>query len=423
MEPDNIIQLITLLILLILSGFFSSAETAMTTCNKLRIKTLADEGSKSAAMLLKVINNPVKMLNCILVGNNIVNISASSLTTVFIQDVFGNWAVSIATGVLTLLVLIFGEITPKTLATIHGDSIALVYAPVILGLMWLFTPIIFITNGLSKCLLKILRIDSTKKSKSFTENELRTIMDVSHEEGVIEEGEKNLINNVFDFGDRQAKDIMIPRIDMCMVDINSTYDDVFEIFKKERYTRLPVCQGDDVLGVLNIKDLLLYKAGDKFSLKDYLRPVYFTYEYKELTELMLEIKKCSVNIIIVLDEYGATSGLITMEDILEEIVGDIRDEYDYDEEEIINKITDNEYVIDGLISLDDLNDKLDLNLSSDTYDSLGGFIIEHLDRLACEGDRVQYENYTFIVDKMDNKRIEKVHLIINPEEKSTPDNN
>lgn len=413
MDSDTTIQLIALIVLLFLSGFFSSAETALTTCNRLRIKTLADDNNKSAKILWKVIENPGKMLSCILVGNNIVNISASSLATIFVQNQFGNWAVSIATGVLTLLVLIFGEITPKTLASIHADSMALGYAPIIYGLIWIFTPIIFITNGISTLLLKLLRVDSSKKGTSYTETELRTIMEVSEEEGVIEEGEKKLINNVFDFGDRQAKDIMVPRIDMCMVSVESTYEEVLDTFKKERYTRLPVYdEEDNVIGVINIKDLLLYNASEAFNLRDYLRPVFFTYEYKDLTELMLQIKKCSVNIIIVLDEYGATSGLITMEDILEEIVGDIRDEYDYDEEEIITKITDNEYLIDGLISLDDLNDALDLQLSSDSYDSLGGFIIEKLDRLAEANDKVEHENLIFKVDKMDNKRIDKVRLSI-----------
>jgi len=415
LEPDSIVQLIILVVLLLLSAFFSSAETALTTCNKLRMKTLADEGNKAAKIACNIVENSGKMLSCILVGNNIVNIAASSLTALFVQDLFGNWAVSIGAAVLTLLVLIFGEITPKTIATIYADTISLVYAPVIYALMWILTPVIIVTNAIAFLILKLLRIDPKKKKTSFTESELRTIVDVSHEEGILEDDEKKLINNVFDFGERLAKDIMVPRVDMCVVDINSTYSEVVDVFKKERYTRLPVCEGDDVKGVLNIKDLLLYQPGDDFNLSDYLRPVYFTYEYKELTELMLEIKKCSVNIIIVLDEYGATSGLITMEDIIEEIVGDIRDEYDYDEEEIINKVGDSEYVIDGLISLDDLNDNLNLNLSSDSYDSLGGFIIEHLDRLAVEGDVVEYKNFVFFVDKMDNKRIDKVRLLIKPE--------
>jgi len=411
--PSNMIQLAVLIVLLALSAFFSSAETSLTTCNKMRLKSLIDEGNKSAIILSKVISNPGKMLSCILVGNNIVNIFASSLATLFVQDVIGNWAVSIGTGILTLLVLLFGEITPKTLATVHADKMALRYAPIIYTLMIVLTPVIWAINLLTTVILKILRVDPTKKGASFTETELRTIMDVSHEEGIIEEGEKKLINNVFDFGDRQARDIMIPRIDLCMVSIDSTYDEVIEVFKKERYTRLPVYNGDEVLGIINIKDLLLYQPGEDFSLKDYLRPVYFTYEYKELSELMLEIKKCSVNIIIVLDEYGATAGLITIEDILEEIVGDIRDEYDYDEEEIINNVSENEYDIDGQITLDDLNDKMDLHLESDSYDTLAGFIIEQLDRLANEGDVVEYENLVLIVDKMDNKRIDKVRLIIN----------
>jgi CBS domain containing-hemolysin-like protein len=268
---------------------------------------------------------------------------------------------------------------------------------------------------LSGIILKIFRVDISKKQTTFTENELRTIMDVSHEEGVIEAEEKKMINNVFDFGETQAKDIMVPRIDMCMIDIDSSYEDIMDIFKKDRYTRIPVCDGDDVVGILNIKDLLLYQPGNTFNIKDYLRPAFFTYEYKNLSELMIEIKKCSVNIIIVLDEYGVTAGLLTFEDILEEIVGDIRDEYDYDEEDIIEKVHDNEYLIDAQISLDDLNDKISLDLSSEAYDTLGGFIIEHLDRLAKEGDKVEYENLLLLVEKMDKKRIDTVRLLIKEE--------
>ncbi len=417
MDPSNLIQLIVLIVLVALSAFFSSAETALMTCNKMKLKTRIDEGNKTAVILSKVISNQAKMLSCILVGNNIVNISASSLATILVQDVFGNWAISLSTGVLTIVVLIFGEITPKTLASAYADKLAYLYARIIYVLMFILTPIIWALNIIVTLILKLFRVDPNKKSTSFTEMELRTIMDVSHEEGVIEEGEKKLINNVFDFGDRYARDIMIPRIDMCMVSIDATYDDVIEIFKKERYTRLPVYNGDDVIGIINIKDLLLYQPGDDFNLKDYLRPVYFTYEYKELSELMMEIKKCSVNIIIVLDEYGVATGLITIEDILEEIVGDIRDEYDYDEEEIINNVSENEFDIDGQITLDDLNDAMNLNLESDSYDTLAGFIIERLDRLAVEGDVVEHENLVLIVDKMENKRIDKVRLII--KEKAT----
>lgn len=414
MGSDSIPQLIFLVILIALSAFFSSAETALTTVSKIRLKTLADEGNKNARIVMKIKENPDKMLSAILIGNNIVNISASSLATIFVQNVWGSWAISIGTGVLTIVVLIFGEITPKTAATIHADSLSLLYAKPIWLLMTILTPVIFIINLLASGFMRILGLKSNAKENTFTEEELRTIMNVSHEEGVIEKEEREMINNVFDFGDAEAKDVMIPRIDMCMVDVDASYEELIKIFKENKYTRLPVYQesSDNVIGIINIKDLIFYRSGDDFNIRDYLRDVYYTYEYKKLSELMVEMRKDSVNITIVLDEYGAAVGLITIEDLLEEIVGEIRDEYDYDEEDSFKEVAPDEYVVDGQIKLDDVNDSLNLTLTSDDYDSLGGYIIGSLDRLPAEGDKVETDKVTLVVDSMDKNRIDKVHIYI-----------
>lgn len=428
MDTGDSVQIIFLVILLLLSAFFSSAETALTTSNKIKMKRLADEGNKNAALVLKITDNPDKMLSAILIGNNIVNISASSLATIFVQNVFGNWAVSIGTGVLTLLVLIFGEITPKTAAATHANSIATKYAKIVWALMVILTPVIFIVNLLSSGVLLILGLKKADKESTFTEEELRTIMNVSHEEGIIEKEEREMINNVFDFGDAEAKDVMIPRIDMCMVDVNCSYDELMDIFRENKYTRIPVYEesGDNVIGIINIKDLIFYRADNEgsdkdFNVRDFLREAYYTYEYKKLSELMVEMKKDSVNITIVLDEYGLTAGLITIEDLLEEIVGEIRDEYDYDEEDIFNEVAEGEYIVDGQIKLDDVNEQLGLTLESEDYDSLGGYIIGYLDRLPVEGDKVEQETVTLIVESMNKNRIDKIHIYIaKPEE---PDEN
>lgn len=414
MDPDIAIKLIIIVILLLLSAFFSSAETALTTVSRLRVMTLADEGNKSAVTLLKIIDNKPKMLSAVLIGNNIVNITVSSLTTLIVTDLFGSYAVSIATAILTVAVLIFGEITPKTLATLHCEKLSLVYAPAIYGLMWLLTPVIVLINRLSDFFMFILRIDKNAKTSTYTESELKTIVDVSHEEGVIEKEEHEMLQNIFDFGDSQAKDVMIPRVDMCMVDIESTYDDILAVFRENRYTRIPVFEDsvDNVIGIINIKDLLLYKHGESFNIRNYLRQPYFTYEHKKLSDLMLEMKKASVNITIVLDEYGAASGLITLEDLIEEIVGEIRDEYDYDEEDALRLVKENEYVADAFMNLDDFNDTLDTSLVSEEYDSIGGFIIEKLDRIAHKGDIVETPDVTFIVESTDKNRIETVRVLL-----------
>lgn len=422
MDSSDVTQLIILIILLILSAFFSSAETALTTVNKIRIRSLADEGNKRAKSVLKVTDDSGKMLSAILIGNNIVNLSAASLTTSLAYS-FGGSMVAIASGILTVLILLFGEITPKTTATIHSEKMSLLYAPVIHFFMKVMTPFIFVINGLSTVVLLLLRVDAKAKNTAMTETELRTIVEVSHEDGVIESDEREMINNVFDLGDARAKDVMVPRVHVTFADINSTYTELIEIFREDKFTRLPIFEDttDNVVGTINMKDLLLYDNTKEFNIRDILREAYFTYEYKSISELLVEMRQASFNIAIVLDEYGETAGLITLEDILEEIVGEIHDEYDENEEDFIQEISDREYIVEGSINLDDLNDRLDLNLSSEEYDSLGGFIIEYLDRLPEKGDSITTEEgIRMVVETLDKNRIESVHLYL-PEPASNDD--
>ena len=426
MDSSDATQLIILFILLLLSAFFSSAETALTTVNKIRIRTLAEDGNRRAETVLAITDDSGKMLSAILIGNNIVNLSAASLTTSLAYS-FGGSMVAIASGILTLLILLFGEITPKTMATIHAEKMALIYAPVISLFMKLMTPVIFVVNGLSIGILFLLRVDPNAKNTAMTENELRTIVDVSHEDGVIESGEREMINNVFDLGDARAKDVMVPRVHVTFADVNSTYDELLAIFREDKYTRLPIFEDttDNVVGTINMKDLLLYDSTKEFHIRDFLREAYFTYEYKSISELLVEMRQASFNIAIVLDEYGETAGLITLEDILEEIVGEIHDEYDENEEDFIQEIDEREYIVEGSINLDELNSRLELDLNSDEYDSLGGFIIERLDRLPEAGDSIDTdEGIHMVVDRLDKNRIELVHLYLPetpPEKNNDPD--
>lgn len=412
------IQIFTVVVLLCLSAFFSSAETALTTVNKMRIRTLAEAGDKRAITLTKVIENPGKMLSTILVGNNIVNLSASSLMTTLTMQLFGSRAVGAATGILTLLILVFGEITPKTLSTLYAEKIALGYARIVYTLMVLMTPVIFFVNQLSMGVLFLMRVDPNKKRDAITEDELRTIVQVSHEEGVIETEEKKMINNVFDFGDSVAKDVMVPRIDMVLVDVNASYKELMDVFREEKFTRIPVYEDttDNVIGIVNMKDLLLYDKTQEFSIRSLLRQPLYTYEYKKTAELMVEMRKTFNNIVIVLDEYGATAGLITLEDMLEEIVGEIRDEYDEDEEDEVTEITPDEYLVSGSAKLDDLNEQLGLDLESEDYDSIGGLVIGLLDHLPDAGESVDYENLHLIVERVEKNRIDKIRLQIRGEE-------
>ncbi len=415
MDPSDAIQFTILLILLLLSGFFSSSETALTTVSKIKLRSLAEDGNKRAGMVLDITeNHKSKMLSAILIGNNIVNIAASSLATTLAYR-FGGYMVSIVTALLTVAILVFGEITPKNMATIRAEKLSLSVIPVIKVLMTVLTPVIYIINLFSRGILALFRIDINASDKAMTEAELRTIVDVSHEDGVIESEEKEMIYNVFDLGDAKAKDVMVPRVHVTFADINSTYQELIEIFKEDKYTRLPVYEEttDNVVGTINMKDLLLFEDREHFQVKDILREAYFTYEYKSISELLVEMREASYNIAIVLDEYGETAGLITLEDILEEIVGEIHDEYDENEEDFFQMINEHEYIVEGSVSLDDLNDRLELELESEDYDSLGGFMIEHLDRLPEMGDEVTTEEgIRMIVEKLDKNRVESVHIYL-----------
>ncbi len=413
MDAPGVIQFISLIILVILSGFFSSAETALSTVNRVRMRTLEEEGSKRAAKVNKILENYSKMLSSILIGNNIVNLSASALATTLAMQI--NLAVGIATGVLTIVVLLCGEIIPKTWAMLSSEKISLAYSGIIYGLMQLLTPVIFIVDKLANGILRLLHIDPTKKITTMTEAELRTYVEVSHEDGVIESEEREMIYNVFDFSDAQAKDIMIPRINMVSVDINDSYDRIMSVLRESMYTRLPVYQedNDNIIGLINIKDFILCDDKESFRVKDILRNAHYTYEFKKVADLLYELREKTTNVTFVLNEYGATVGMITLEDLLEEIVGEIRDEYDEDEEELIQELGERIYLVEGSMKLDDINDELDTELDSEDYDSIGGLIIECLDRLPEDNEEVILESGIHLkVQGIEQNRIVKVLMTL-----------
>ena len=427
MDSGVPIQAAAILILVLLSAFFSSAETSMTTVNRIRIQALAQQGDKRAITLEKVISNSSKMLSTILIGNNIVNMAVSSLMTTLTIRVLGNAYVGLATGALTLVILLFGEITPKTLATLKAEKFALTYAKPIYVLMIILTPVVYIVGKLGNGIMFLLRVDPNAKPNAMTEHELRTLVNASQEDGIIEREEQQMIYNVFDFGDSSAKDVMIPRIDMTFVDVNAAYEELMDIFREDMHTRFPVYEDntDNVIGIINMKDLLLYPKDKPFSIREILREPYFTYEYKGTADLMMEMRKASVNLAIVLDEYGSTAGLVTLEDLLEEIVGEIRDEYDEDEEEDLKEIqAGREYQALGSAKLDDLNEMLGINLESEDYDSIGGYIIEQLDSLPSQVQSVTLDSgIRLVVDELDKNRIELVHIWLPEKEESHDEEN
>ena len=412
MSSEIIIKIIILIILIALSAFFSSSETALMTVSEIRMRTLSEEGNKRAARVLKLKEQPSRMLSAILIGNNIANLFASSLTTSIMLALVGSRGVAIATGVLTLIVLIFGEITPKTMATLRAERMSMRVCGIIYVIMTILTPVIFIINLLANGVLRLLGVDPSKKKEGMTEREIRTVVDVGQESGVIEEEEKEIINNLFDFGDDQASEIMIPRIDMTMFDIDATLDDVLAVFREEMHTRFPIYEDstDHVVGILNIKDLLL-KDFEQFSLREVMREPFFTYESKNNAELFMEMREERVGMAIVLDEYGACAGMVTLEDLLEEIVGEIQDEYDTDEEAPWSQISEKEYLVDASYNLEDFCHDFDLSLVSEDYDSLGGYLIGLTDRIPEVGETFIEEDGTiFKVHTKDGNRLEKIYV-------------
>lgn len=416
MDTSAILQAICLVLLLVGSAFFSSAETALTTVNRIQIQLLAEEDNKKAKRVEMILDQSSKMLSAILIGNNIVNISASALATTLTISVFGNAYVGLATGILTLLVLVLGEITPKSLASIFSLQLSLAYSGFIWMLMRVLTPVIFVVEAIRTGILKLMGVDPNAKGNRITEDELKTLVDVGLEEGAIENDEFEMITNVFSLDDSLAKDIMIPRIDMSFLHVDATYDEVIELYRETSYTRFPIYSEtrDTIIGTINVKDLLLYPKDEPFHIRKLLREPHFTFEHKEVGTLLMEMQEGGISLVIVLDEYGATSGMITMEDILEEIVGEIRDEYDKDETDAIIELKPGrEYLIDGSTNLTDVNDALKIDLESEEYDSIGGYIIEKLDRLPKSGETILLENgIKMITELVKRNRVEKVHVFL-----------
>ncbi len=424
MDSSEVTRMIIAGVLLLLSIFFSSARTAFTTVNKLRIRSLSEEGNKKARLVNDLLEKPARMQNTILIGNVIINLSISSLATSLALDHFTPAGVVIIIAALIFVMLIFARMIPNTLAEMDSEKFVLRFGPLLLLFVRIMSPLTFLVTRISSLILMIFHVNTREKASVITEDELRSIVEVSHEEGVIEMEEKQMITNVVDFGDSMAKDVMVPRVDMVFAEVSLSYDDLVELFSKDKYTRMPVYSDsrDNVIGILNLKDIFFYQGSkEEFQIQNIMREPYFTYEYKKTTELLKEMRKNYVSLAIVLDEYGTTTGLITLEDLLEEIVGEIRDEYDADEEDSIRIISDTEYIVDGNTKLDEINDALDLELESDDYDSIAGHLIYLLDHLPEVGESITEDNVIYTVDAVMKNRIDKVHIVLIPENSDSAD--
>lgn len=416
MGPDSI-QIIILILLLIMSAFFSSSETALMALSKLKVRNMVNEGVKGAKTLDRLLSDPSRILSTILVGNNIVNIAASAIATSLAISKFGNTGVGIATGIMTLLVLIFGEVTPKSFAANNAEEIALKVAKPLDIITKILTPVTVILMGVTGVFVRMLGGDPDEDKPFVTEEDLRTMVEVGHEEGVIKNEERDIIDNVFEFRESQVKDVMTTRTDMVAVESSIDYDELIAIFKEEQYSRLPVYEGtsDSVIGVIYVKDLVFNEVDEEvFDIKDYMRDPFFTYESQRVSRLFEQLRSRRVALAIVLDEYGGTAGIVTLEDLVEQIVGDLEDEYDTVDKEI-TVINAHEFVAEGMVKIEDLNEDLNLNLSDEDYDTIGGYVFGAFGRIPVVGESINYEGKKFTVQAMDKHRIERVKVDIRPE--------
>ncbi|MDD5793632.1 HlyC/CorC family transporter [Clostridium sp. HCP1S3_B4] len=413
MDSSLTAQVILLIVLISLSAFFSMSETALMSLSKVRLRNMVEEKVKGADLVEKLLEEPNKLLGAILIGNNIVNIGASSIATSVALQIFGNSGAAVATGIMTILILIFGEITPKSLAQQNAEKISIRIAKIIKFIVTVFKPFVTVFTGISSLFIRICGGDPNETEPFITEEELRTMVGVSEEEGVLEDGEKEMIFNVFDFSDIQVKDVMVQRVDMVALDATSDYSKVKELIKEEQFSRVPVFNEtiDNIVGILNVKDLII-KDNDteNFNILDYIREPFYTFEFKKIKEVFNEMKKTRNHFAVVLDEYGGTVGIVTIEDLIEEIVGEIEDEYDEEREDNIKVVKENEYIVEGSTKLHDISDLIGVNMESEDFDSVGGLVLEKLGRLPKKNEKVQIGNIKFVVEDLEKNRIKKVRI-------------
>jgi len=381
--------------------------------SKIRLKHLVKEKVKNADKLEKLYEDSNKLIGAILIGNNIVNVATSSIATIITTSRFSNAGLGISVGLTTLVILIFGEITPKNLALKNSESISLFVAPIILFLVRIFTPILFILNNISNLLSALLGQRNDDKKPTITQDELKTIVDVSNQEGVLETDETEMIQNIFEFKDLTVDDIMIQRRDIVAISADMSYDEIIDVFKNRQLSRLPIYEDtiDDIIGVLYAKDLFFTEQSkEDFDIKTVMREPVFVNEFVKISDFFKKMQQVKTHIAIVLDEYGGVAGIVTMEDLVESIVGDIYDEYDQQDEEV-RKLKENIYVINGNSKLTEIQDLLQVELVSKDYESLGGYLMDKMGKIPTQGDIYEDENFKFVISSMDKNRINKVKVI------------
>ena len=419
METSNsenlVLQIILIVIFIILSMIFSASESAFLAINKLRIRVLRKKKKSAAQKVGKLLDKKTELLNSLLLGNNIVNIGITALLTSICMKIFGSSGVEIATIVATVFLLIFGEITPKTIANAYPEKIATIFAPFLSFINKIFAPIVRIFTKVGNFFASFFGINAKQKSVSFTEEEIKTIIDAGEAEGVIENEEKTMLRQVFKFSDLSAKEIMVPRTNIKAVSADASFTEILNFSKLTGFSKFPVYKNDldHILGFVCLKDLLFYSANtaeEDFCLKNVLRSPLYILENRRISTIRKIFEENKQSIAIIIDEYSQTSGLITVEDLTTEIFGNVSDERTSEEKPLVERINENETEIEGTMRLSELSELLGVQFESEFYDTLGGFIAEKFGNLPWVGLEIEANGYKFLVTALDGRRVSKVLL-------------
>ncbi len=414
-------------LLVLFSAFFSGMEAALLSVSRIKLESMAAKGSVVAKKILDLKKNPERFISPIVLGNNFVNILASVLATYFsvvfaeAKHISPSSSLFWVTVSLTVIIVIFGEMIPKSIAAYNPEKFSGMFFYIFFFFWIVLFPFAWVLSEISKFFLTMFGIRKNVKTVFENSEEFITMLHLGKEEGIIEKSEEKMIFSIFEFGDTLVREVMTPRVDMVTIPINATIDEVLSVVVKSNHSRIPVYSGkiDNIVGILYIKDLFkIFKAHEgtkRIKLKEILRPAYFVPETKRVDELFREMQKKKIQMAIVFDEYGGVSGLVTMEDLLEEIVGEIQDEYEV-EETTLQKIEENVYIISGMMSIDDFNEQFGSNLSDEEADTIGGIILEKLGRLPNPGEEVEVENFKLIPVKVRNRRIVQIKVIVKSKE-------
>jgi len=422
-DTEAWLQLIILIVSLILCAIASASETALTSVSRIKLKNLVEEGDKKAIEIDRLLSSPNVFLSTILVINSVAVIVASSMATVLALRFSETLGELISTVLISLVVLIFCEITPKTAAVQNPIRWARVLVRPVRNAAWLLRPIVWSLSAVTNFFVRLIGGQIKHRGPFVTEEELRLLVSVGEEEGVLEEEETEMIHSIFEFADTTVREVMVPRIDMVTLEADATVDEAVDLALQAGFSRIPVYKEsiDDIAGVLYTKDMLKQLREDHNTLpvRDLVRPAYFVPETKKLDDLLREIQQKRVHMVIVVDEYGSVAGLVTIEDLVEEIVGDIQDEYDR-EEKLYEKVSENEYIFDAKINIDEFNELMDTKLDNTGYETLGGFLYAQLDKIPVVGDTIKFNNLTFTVLTTRGRRITQVRVVRDQKDQVSP---